>query len=236
MTAILAALLLLEACSFASPPRPPSLQEERASPASGYRYLLYRPAGYEDSTGTWPLILFLHGGGERGKNLASVKREALPRWLEDWKRFPFVVVSPQESRRGEFRAERLDILLEEVLAENRIDPGRVYVTGLSSGAFAALELAIFRPERFAAIAVVSNPRIPEDLCALSKIPVWIFHGARDERVPVRMAHRLRAALEACGGRVELTAYDGDGHDAWTRAYRGPDLYDWLQEQGRKIGD
>lgn len=211
---------------------PPSRQLARES--GGSRYLLHLPASYETRS-DWPLILFLHGGGERGRDLDLVKREGLPRMLETLPDFPFVVVSPQEEKRNTWRPEQLAALLDEVLRTERADPARVYLTGLSSGAVAALELAIRYPERIAAVVPISAHVIPDGLCRMKDVPAWIFHSAGDERIPFGRAEKLARTLEACGGEVSLTIYEKKDHDAWTETYHRADLYEWLLKRRRGGG-
>lgn len=201
------------------------------------RYLLYLPPGYGAAPEPWPLILFLHGDGERGHDLALVKREGLPRLLEHNRDFPFIVVAPQLERREKWSAQRLDRLLGHAIETLRVDPCRIYATGLSSGAVASLELAVLNPERIAAIAAVAPNRIPANLCRASHVPVWIFHNAFDERVPARTSRRLARELEACGAKVRLTIPPEVGHDAWSDAYARADLYAWLLEHhAARIGE
>ncbi len=210
-------------------PRPASRQTgERGA---GLRYLLHLPAAYESRT-AWPLILFLHGAGERGEDLDLVKREGLPRILETLPDFPFVVVSPQETRSRPWTAEALAALTDEVTEKYRVDRSRVYATGLSSGAVAALELAIGHPDRLAAVAIVSANEIPDGLCGMRDVPAWIFHNAGDERVPAGRAKKLARSLEACDGEVKLTIFHAEGHDAWTETYRTQELYDWFLRHHR----
>jgi predicted peptidase len=179
------------------------------------------------------VILFLHGAGERGRDVELVKREGLPRILETLPDFPFVVVSPQEEKDHRWTADGLAALLDDVASRYRVDRARVYATGLSSGAVAALELAIRHPEKIAAVAAVTASEIPSGLCAMKDVPVWIFHNAGDEHVPAGRAKRLARELESCGGDVELTIYPRDGHDAWTETYRRQDLYDWMLRHHRR---
>lgn len=211
-------------CSTATPRAPQSRQTEQTD--AGLRYLLHLPVAYE-SRSAWPLILFLHGAGERGEDLELVKREGLPRILETLPDFPFVVVSPQETKEHRWTADVLAALLDEVAGKYRVDRARVYATGLSSGAVAALELAIRHPARLAAVATVAANEIPAELCRMKEVPVWIFHNARDERVSVGRAKSLAREVEACRGEAKLTVYPRDGHDAWTETYRRQDLYDWF---------
>jgi predicted peptidase len=216
------------ACACAAALRAPSSSPLRqtAHEAAGQRSLLHFPAAY-GSRSDWPLILFLHGGGERGRDLDLVRREGLPRILETLPDFPFVVVSPQEEKRNAWRPDRLAALLDEVLRSGRVDPSRVYATGLSSGAVAALELAIRYPGRIAAVVPISAHVIPDGLCRMKDVPAWIFHSAGDERIPFTRAEKLAGELEACGGEVRLTIYEKRDHDAWTETYRRKDLYDWM---------
>ena len=212
-------------------------QSERvfADPAAGdVRYLLYLPGGDErrPPLDRWPLILFLHGDGERGENLALVKREGLPRILERQRDFPFAVVSPQCPRRRRWSLEVLDRLLTDVLGRLRVDPDRVYSTGLSSGAVASLELAAFRPDRLAAVAAVAPNREPREPCRVAGVPVWLFHNAGDERVSAGMSRRLARRPRDCGGTARLTILPGSGHDAWSETYFRADLYEWFLRNRR----
>jgi predicted peptidase len=217
---------LAGACIAASSAPSSAPLRQTAHETAGLRYLLHLPTKSE-SRSDWPLILFLHGAGERGRDLALVAREGLPRILETLPDFPFVVVSPQEEKRNAWRPERLAALLDVVRRTARVDPSRVYVTGLSSGAVAALELAMRYPGRIAAVVPISAHVIPDGLCRMKDVPAWIFHSAGDERIPFTRAEKLARALEACGGEVRLTIYEKRDHDAWTEAYRRKDLYDWM---------
>lgn len=190
------------------------------------RYLLYRPEDYAEASNAWPLILFLHGGGEAGTKLGMVRREGLPRVLESRRRFPFVVASPLSPRKAWSIPDLLEFL-DGVERTHRVDPTRVYVTGLSTGGLAALKLAIAAPDRIAAVAPVTLHRIPEGLCRMKSVPVWAFHNARDPRAPVRVTKKAVQALRACGGDVQLAVYPLEGHDAWTRTYHRADLYEWF---------
>jgi predicted peptidase len=233
-----AALLLWTAlasatgCS-ATAPRVPSSAARRQTErtGAGQRYLLHLPAAYEDRP-AWPLILFLHGAGERGEDLTLVSREGLPHLLETLPDFPFVVVSPQETRARRWTPDGLTALLDDVAGRYRVDRSRFYVTGLSSGATAALELAIRHPDRIAAVAPVAFTAIPADLCRMKDVPAWVFHNEGDERVPEGRAKKLAAELGTCGGKVKLTIFPVEGHDAWTEAYRTHGLYEWLLRHRR----
>ncbi len=225
-----AALALASACATTAPSTLPGPQSPQvfSDPQEGaVNFLLYLPDGYASLAGPWPLILFLHGAGERGDDLALVKREGLPRLLERNRDFPFIVVSPQCRRKAQWSAGVLDRLLTNVIQRYRADPGRLYATGLSSGAVASLELAALRPDRLAAVAAVAPNEEPRGLCGAAAVPIWIFHNAFDERVPARVSRRIARKLESCDGRVTLTIYPQSGHDAWSDTYVRADLYEWF---------
>ena len=225
--AFLAAFVLSCGCAASAPRGAPATGRQIAHAASGTRYLLYLPLAHERAD-AWPLILFLHGGGERGEDLSLVRREGLPRILENVPDFPFVVVSPQETLARRWTPDGLARLLDEVVAKHRVDPARVYATGLSSGAVSALELAAAHPDRIAAVAAVSPNRLPPDVCRLKDVPVWMFHNSGDPRIPVGRIRRFERALARCGGDVRVTLYERASHDAWTETYDRRDLYEWFR--------
>ena len=190
-----------------------------------------RPPG---SAPGWPLVLFLHGAGERGSDLELVKREGLPRVIERDGGFPFVTASPQcPAGAGWYRYPRtLMALLDHLLATETVDPARVYLTGISMGGYGTWGLAARYPRRFAAIAPVCGGGLrtdgfPGKVRALREVPVWAFHGALDVNVLPEESQRLVDALRAAGGDVRFTLYPDLAHDSWTRAYDEPALYQWM---------
>jgi len=116
-------------------------------------YLLYLPKNY-DSKPAWPLVLFLHGAGERGDDLDLVKKHGPPKLVEAGKEFPFVLVSPQCPADHWWQPQELTALLDEIVEKQKIDKDRIYVTGLSMGGFGTWSLAAYSPKRFAAIVPV----------------------------------------------------------------------------------
>lgn len=198
------------------------------------KYLLYLPAGYEaDSKKQWPLILFLHGAGESGDNLQKVKLHGPPKLIENKSRdFPCIVVSPQSPGRG-WNADILGSLLDDLAAKYRVDKTRVYLTGLSMGGYGTWTLAAAQPERFAAIVPICGGGNTSDAEKLKGIPTWVFHGAKDNVVPLERSKVMVDALKAAGGEPKFTVYPDAGHDSWTAAYEDPKLYEWLFAQQRK---
>jgi predicted peptidase len=198
-------------------------------------YLLYLPKDYQqEKSKRWPLVLFLHGMGERGEDLNLVTRHGPPKLVEAGHEFPFLLVSPQCPPNGwwawDTNIHALAALLDELEHSYAVDPDRIYVTGISMGGYGTWALANAYPDRFAAIAPICGGGNPSTICAIRHMPVWTFHGDQDHAVPLRETTEIVDALRACGGNVKLTVYDGVGHDSWTQTYDNPELYMWLLEQ------
>ena len=198
------------------------------------RYLLFLPAGYGEKEQKWPLILFLHGAGERGDDLEKVKVHGPPKIAEKKKDFPFIVVSPQcpEEKWWPNEIDMLTNLLDDIVGRYEVDEERIYLTGLSMGGYGAWRLATEEPERFAAMAPICGGGIPALAEKLKDVPVWAFHGAKDEVVPLKESEDMVNALKACGGQVKLTVYPEAGHDSWTETYNNDELYKWFLSHRR----
>ncbi|MBM4042568.1 MAG: phospholipase [Planctomycetes bacterium] len=196
------------------------------------RYLLYLPPGYERGRKRWPLLLFLHGAGERGKDPELVKKHGPPRLIAEGHEFPFIVVSPQCPKGQSWSTDVLHALLDELGGSYRVDTRRVYLTGLSMGGYGTWSLACERPERFAAIAPICGGGNRLLAHGLKDVPVWAFHGAKDEVVPLAESERMVDAVKGCGGKAKLTVYPEAGHDSWTPTYASPALYKWLLKHRR----
>lgn len=191
-------------------------------------YWLYLPQSYAEKR-DWPLILFLHGSGERGNEPELVKKYGLAFWIDREENFPFVVVSPQcpAEVRWIDLVEKLDTLLDHILHTYAIARSRVYLTGLSMGGQGAWCLAAHHPERFAAVVPICGRIFPDyetTLCALKNVPVWVFHGEQDKAVWVKNSHQMVDLLRACGGNVRLTIFPDADHFCWDRVYTNPDFY------------
>jgi pimeloyl-ACP methyl ester carboxylesterase len=195
-------------------------------------HLLYLPREYDqDREKRWPLVLFLHGSGEIGDDLDRVRKSGLAKLAEEGQPFPFILVAPQCPEEEWFwLPAALNALLDEVSARYRVDPDRVYATGLSMGGRGTWALAIEYPDRFAAIAPIcgSIPE-PEEASRIRHLPVWAFLGAKDHDSSIR---QMVEALQAVGGNAKLTVYPDVGHNAWTPTYANPALYEWLLSHRR----
>jgi predicted peptidase len=196
-------------------------------------YLLYLPADYQ-SKNDWPLILFLHGSNARGTDIEVVKANGLPKLVEQGKTFPFLIVSPQCPGEGAWvwQLQSLSALIDDVASTYNIDQDRLYVTGLSMGGFGTWALAAYTPDRFAAIIPICGGGEVTSVRRLKHLPIWAFHGAKDDIVPIERTQELVDALTKAHGKVQLTRYPDHGHDSWTETYDNPEIYKWLLEQKR----
>jgi len=217
-------------------PVPPGSQHSRTfekeiTKTLSCNYLLFLPEGYGQKKQQWPLIMFLHGAGERGSDLNKVKVHGPPKIVENRKDFPFIVVSPQcpEDDWWTDKVEVLINLLDDIVARYKVDKERIYLTGLSMGGYGTWSLASEYPERFAAIAPICGGSNRIMALRLRDIPVWVFHGAKDKVVPLEESEEMVNAIRSRGGNVKLTIYPDAGHDSWTETYNNQQLYDWFLE-------
>ena len=196
-------------------------------------YWLYLPPGYDaDPQRRWPLLVFLHGSGERGNDLKAVKVHGPPAFIENRPGLPFIVVSPQAPADGAWDPHLLHALLGQLQTSLRIDPARVSATGLSMGGRGVWAWAMEYPGDLAAIAPVCGEGDEDRMARIAHLPVWAFHGEADTVVPFDLHRRAIQALRDAGGQPRWTTYPGVGHDAWTPAYAEPGLFDWLAAQRR----
>ena len=206
-------------------------------------YLLFLPKDYQPKdTNRWPMILFLHGAGERGKDISKVAIHGPPKIVKSNPGFPFIVVSPQCPDGETWSKDVLLSLLDEVVARHVVDTNRIYLTGLSMGGYGAWSLGTSHPERFAAIApicgggetinVLLSSRLKTQ--ALKSLGVWAFHGYKDPVVKVEESERMILALRKAGCRdVRFTIYPEAEHDSWTETYENEQIYEWFLKHERK---
>ena len=195
------------------------------------KYLVYLPKDY-DQKASWPVLLFLHGSGERGDTLDLVKKHGPPKLIDGGKQFPFIVLSPQCSEGQSWEPLKLLALLDEIAERYKVDQDRIYVTGLSMGGYTTWAMASYAPNRFAAIVPICGGGDPSRAKKIAHIPAWVFHGGKDPAVPLDGAKKMVEALKKNGGNPKFTIYPDAGHDSWTQAYNTPELYDWLLQQKR----
>lgn len=249
----IAALLFLMTASLASHASEPARFVQRSLDLHGktYRYQVYIPDGWTAKR-SWPVVLFLHGSGERGSDNRSQLSQGLPPWLrQHGKDFPALVVIPQapdgSAWNGEIEQLALQALDDSITTYHG-DRRRLYLTGLSMGGYGAWQIALDHPGIFAAAAIICGGiRHPNDsdrlrvqgvpakiadpyawvAAHIGKLPVWIFNGAIDDVVPPEESQRMHAALKARGDDVRYTAFPGVGHGSWEAAYATAELWPWI---------
>lgn len=176
-----------------------------------------------------PLILFLHGSGRRGDDIAMLDNYGLNKVARETAGFPFIVVAPQcpaESTWLQHR-ETLIGLLENIAEQFPVDWSRIYLTGFSMGGHGSWELAAYRPDLFAAVAPIAGWFDPTRASELAHVPIWNFHGDEDEIVAFQCSVDIVEAIRRLGGHVRFTAYPGLRHHFMMETYDNAELYDWF---------
>ncbi len=215
------------------------------------KYRLLKPTKYNVNR-QYPLVLFLHGAGERGDDnkvqlvhgmkefLDPARRENMPcyvvaaqcpagkRWVEvDW--------SAPSSKMPEQASDSLGLaikLVQSMIETAAVDPNRVYITGLSMGGYGTWDAVARHPEIFAAAAPICGGGDPATAPRFKHVALWAFHGDQDQAVKVERSRQMIEALKEAGGEPKYTEYAGVGHDSWTQTYRNQEFHDWLFAQRR----
>lgn len=200
------------------------------------QYYLYYPESYfskEDQD--FGLLLFLHGGGESGRELNQLIKNGPPKMMAEGYPFPFLVLAPQNPyERQWWDVRAVNQLLDSIVTNNRVDQNRIYLTGLSRGGSAAWEMAVQFPDKFAAMAVVCGMAPTPYAHWLNKtMPIWVFHGVEDKVIPVSESDNMVKKLKEMDFDVRYTRYEGVGHNSWGRAYANDELFHWLANQKKE---
>lgn len=228
------ALLVSLSSSIAAEQTPQSFEGE-VTLKVGYQYLLALPEGYEaDPAKKWPLLVFLHGAGERGDNLELLKKHGPPKLIAAGKKFEAIVISPQVLSSNIWNEHGVKALTDEIVRTHRVDTSRIYLTGISMGGFGTWDTALAYPGTYAAIAPICGGAGVGFVMAerIKDLPCWIFHGDMDKAVSVDFSIRMHDALKKVGSEAKLTIYPGVGHDSWTRTYDNEEFWTWLFAQKR----
>ncbi|MEC9476998.1 MAG: transglutaminase domain-containing protein [Planctomycetota bacterium] len=206
------------------------ISDEEGNRTVEMNYQLFVPTSF-DADKKMPLLLFLHGAGERGDNIEKVKKWGPPRFVDKRPDFPFIVVSPQCPRGQYWDTPALSKLLDHLEQTLPVDSDQILITGLSMGGFGTWSLIAAEPDRFAAAAPVCGGGHRATAPRLTEIPIWNFHGADDSVVQEKRSKQMVEAIRAAGGtRIKYTLYPDVGHDSWKQAYSGKELWNWLLEQ------
>ena len=195
-------------------------------------YLVILPKDYDQKLGPWPVLLYLHGAGDRGTDLALVRR--VPAVQEALHRpdYPFILLAPQQTDMDQAWVNvptRTVVmhLLDEVILRYHGNPRRVYVTGISMGGWGAWFLAKEHPDRFAAVAPLCGFTDTKWAPALTHVPIWTFHGTNDTVAPIADTESMVDALQKLGGEPKFTPVVGGDHDIAKAVYSRDDLYRWF---------
>lgn len=257
--ALILLILLLASSALAEDPATPGearieSKEHRAKDGpyatSPLPYRLLMPDDFSPSTPTsrrWPLILFLHGAGERGSDNQS-QWKYLPTWMstpearathkvfllapqcpadKSWSPISWDPIAAVNSPSASPETGAVLELLGQVIQQYPVDGDRVVLTGLSMGGYGSWELATRRPEQWSAVAPICGGGLTARAPLLKDLPLWAFHGAKDPTVPVAQTRDMIQAIRAAGGAPRYTEYPEAGHDSWTAAYRDPALVEWM---------
>ncbi len=192
-----------------------------------FNYLCYTPKDY-DKAKKYPLVLFLHGAGERGNDVSLVGRHGFLKQVNQGKDFPFVIVGPQ-CPNDEYWGNHLESLmdfLDEMIKEYNIDEKRIYLTGLSMGGTGTWHLLMAHPEKFAAAAPICGTGIYWYGVKIANKPIWIFHGDTDDIVPISESYAMVESISRYAEAPKLTVLKGVGHNAWDYAYTD-ELVEWF---------
>jgi predicted peptidase len=212
-------------------------------------YRLMKPENY-DPKKQYPLVIFLHGAGERGTDNEKQLVHGVPQFAspENRSKYPCFLIAPQcpenekwvdcdwsadthTQPKNPSESARLTLtLIDQLMKDFPIDPKRVYLTGLSMGGYGTWDLLARKPDLFAAGVIICGGADEATSEKIKHIPVWVFHGAKDTAVKPFRSWNMVKALEKVGGKPKMTEYKDVGHDSWNPAYRDPEMFKWLFAQ------
>jgi len=201
-----------------------------------YKLLTYLPKNYDSDTSKYPLVIYLHGGSQKGNDLEKLKIYGLPYLVDQGKEFDFVMVAPQCPEGRYWSTENwFDSLYNEVTLNYRIDKSRVYVTGISMGGYGTYITALDHPEKIAAIVPLCGGINDGDIfriCTLKNIPILTFHGTADDAISIHETERIEESLKKCNGDITFHRLEGEGHGIQYLYETKPEIYEWLLRQSK----
>lgn len=194
------------------------------------QFFLYTPKQDQEK---YPLVVFLHGGGQSGNEIDSVRTHGLPKLITEGRDFPFYVFAPQNPYKNGLWDDRLiDKMVDNLIDSLKIDTDRIYLTGLSRGGYGVWSMAINHPQKYAAMISVCAATIPMTyLNSRTALPVWFFHGKKDNIVSVQQTIEAYDKLKTLNPDVKITIYPEANHDSWTKAFENDEVYEWLLTHG-----
>jgi predicted peptidase len=219
-------------------PRPgtQTLQSWRSNLAGAHSinadYWLYLPADYGASSEQWPLVVYLHGAGERGRRTDRVKIYGLPFDLDRGRQFPAIVATPQCRRDSSWRPEDLAALTDHLEDRFVVDSNRIYMMGYSMGGFGVWEFAGRFPQRIAAIVSFAGAAVPQTSPRIAGVAAWAIHGEQDDVVDSKVSRDAIEKLRGTGGIGHLTLLPDRDHGIPNFLNENPEIIDWLLRQSK----
>jgi predicted peptidase len=212
-------------------------------------YRLLRPLK-NDTSIKYPLVLFLHGAGERGRDNTSQLKNGVLNFASEQNRktYPCYVIAPQcppgyrwvevdwhlpshvQPEQPSVYLARTMLLLDSLIKKLNIDPNRIYITGISMGGFGVWDAISRWPDKFAAAVPVCGGGDTAKAASIKNIPIWVFHGDKDNVVMTSRSRDMIAKIKKAGGNPKYTEYPATGHNAWDKAFSEKDMYQWLFSQ------
>jgi predicted peptidase len=236
-------VLLGSADHIAAADLPKGFVDKTISDAAGeHRYVVFLPENY-DSAQKWPVILYLHGSGERGTdNRRQIYQGIGPAIQKNPERCPAIVLFPQAESKDLIPVNvwaptapdgaRALAILDSALKEYSIDTDRIYLTGISMGGIGTWKHAVADPNRWAAIVPICGGGDSTQVDKIASLPIWCFHGTNDVTVPIGFSRVMIDSIKKAGGNPKFTEYPGVGHSSWRPAYDEPELWTWMLSQKR----
>ncbi|WP_445733952.1 carboxylesterase family protein [Mariniflexile sp.] len=200
--------------------------ETEVTSKENMKFYLYTPIEKQD---VYPLVVFLHGGGQSGSDLNLVKEHGLPKLINEGKNFPFYVFAPQNpNKNGLWDDKVINKMVDHLVDSLSIDTKRIYLTGLSRGGDGIWRMAVNNPNKYAAMLSVCAANIPMVYINwVPNLPVWFFHGEKDSIVPVEQTIQAYEKLKQFNPDAKLTLYPNADHDSWTETFENDAIFIWL---------
>ena len=207
------------------------LEKDFKNDSSSLKYIVTTPSDY-DKKESLPMIVFLHGAGERGENLDALKCYCIPKLFtenQDYNGLRVITLSPlckQERTWYDYKWNVIS-LIDEIADEYNVDKDRISLCGISMGGFGTWEIALQVPEKFSAIAPICGGGMNWRAWYVRNLPIRVYHGKRDDIVPISQSEAMVNSIRIQGGNVDFIVYDDLAHNCWTRAFEETDLINWL---------
>jgi predicted peptidase len=225
------ALLLTPLVAFAAPTESREALEWKKG--EKLAFLQYLPEGYADTKAPQPLVIFLHGAGERGTNLDQLKKHGPPKIAMNGHGLPFILAAPQCPPDRWWNPDEVIALTKHLAKTLRVDPKRIHLTGISMGGYGTWACLAKEPKLYASGVPICGGGDPTAADAIKDIPIWAFHGEKDQAVPVTKTREMEEAILKAGGKkFRSTYYPEEGHESWNPAYADPALLAWMMLQTR----